>query len=81
MLFASGDKATPTSPMAPDRESGAIIKKGTAVVIVFSCNSCVGSSSIWPQTGVAEVNIAATVRPRKEMWKICFIVELPKLIK
>ena len=45
MLLASGDNATPTSPIAPERESGAIIKNGTAVVMVFSWSSCVGSSS------------------------------------
>ena len=33
--LASGEVATPTSPMAPDLESGEISKKGTAVVIVF----------------------------------------------
>ena len=34
--FASGDVATPTSPIEPPRASGAIIKKGTAVVMVFN---------------------------------------------
>ena len=40
MLFASGDSATPTSPIAPDLESGATIKKGTAVVMVFTAIQC-----------------------------------------
>ena len=33
--FASGVVATPTSPIAPDFESGEISKNGTAVVMVF----------------------------------------------
>jgi hypothetical protein len=33
--LASGDSATPASPIAPDRESGVIIRKGTAVGIAF----------------------------------------------
>ena len=33
--LASADVATPTSPIAPDLESGEINRKGTAVVIVF----------------------------------------------
>ncbi len=32
--------ATPTSPMPPPRESGAIVKKGTAVVMVVCFKSC-----------------------------------------
>ena len=38
-LFPSGERATPASPKAPDLESGAIIKKGTAVVMVLSCTN------------------------------------------
>src|SRR5690554_7903613 len=34
-----GLNAVPTSPNAPDLESGVICKKGTAVVIVFNCKS------------------------------------------
>ena len=33
MLLASGEIATPASPMPPERESGVMLKKGTAVVI------------------------------------------------
>src|SRR5947208_3443181 len=35
MEAASGEVAAPTSPIPPERESGAIIRKGTAVVIVL----------------------------------------------
>jgi len=31
--FTSGESATPESPMAPERESGVIFKKGTPVTI------------------------------------------------
>ena len=37
MELASGLVATPTSPIEPALESGAIKRNGTAVVIVFSC--------------------------------------------
>ena len=33
--LASGEVAAPTSPIEPDLESGVIIRKGTAVVIVL----------------------------------------------
>ena len=33
--LASGEVATPTSPIPPARESGPIIRKGTAVVTVI----------------------------------------------
>ena len=47
--FASGEIATPASPIAPDLESGAISKKGTAVVIVFNCKSnSVPPLEAWP---------------------------------
>ena len=37
MAAPSGVRATPASPKAPLRLSGAIIRNGTAVVIVFNC--------------------------------------------
>ena len=39
MLKASGVVAMPASPMAPDLASGAILRKGTAVVIVLISSS------------------------------------------
>ncbi len=36
MAFTSGEIATPASPIAPERESGVIFKKGTAVGIAFN---------------------------------------------
>ena len=39
MLFASGEIATPTSPIPPERESGVIFRKGTAVVITLLFSS------------------------------------------
>jgi hypothetical protein len=38
--FTSDEVATPTSPIAPCLESGAIVKKGTAVVIGFDSIAC-----------------------------------------
>jgi hypothetical protein len=35
LALTSGVKATPASPIAPERESGDIFKKGTAVGIAF----------------------------------------------
>jgi len=37
MELASGFEATPASPMAPALASGAINRKGTAVVMVLVC--------------------------------------------
>ena len=34
--LTSGEVATPASPIAPARESGAILKNGTPVVMVFA---------------------------------------------
>jgi hypothetical protein len=36
LALTSGDKATPASPIAPERESGEIFRKGTAVGIAFT---------------------------------------------
>ena len=36
IALASAPKASPTSPIAPDRASGFILRKGTAVVIVLA---------------------------------------------
>src|SRR5690554_6243035 len=49
-----GLNAVPASPRAPDLESGVICKKGTAVVIVFSCNSdaSLGLFPLWLNTAV-----------------------------
>src|SRR5690606_5976533 len=37
MALASGAVAAPTSPMPPERESGAIIRKGAAVTMELIC--------------------------------------------
>ena len=67
--FASGDKATPTSPIAPDLESGAINKNGTAVVIVFNCNE----KSCPPDAVVCPIELKATENA-KILVKRCFVI-------
>ena len=42
----SGVNATPASPKAPLRLSGAIMRKGTAVVMVFNCNCSAVSTCV-----------------------------------
>jgi hypothetical protein len=58
MEFGSGDVATPLSPIPPARASGAIIRKGTAVVMVL----------IWPRSESLN-ELAASERPARTRHK------------
>ena len=52
--LTSGDKATPASPIAPERASGEIVKNGTAVEIIFGEVVCASASVEKPENIINE---------------------------
>ena len=73
MEFTSGDKATPASPIAPERESGDTVRKGTAVgmaLAVLPLVLVVPEPTVWATTVVAP---NPTPKKHKVNFTKCFI--------
>ena len=89
MAFASGEVAAPASPSEPERASGAIIRKGTAVVMVFSCRLLMLNFFCCAETKKI-VNICAKkitgvidnseLKNKKRLYGTSFIIDYPKVI-
>jgi hypothetical protein len=78
ILLASGDVDTPASPMAPERASGAIIRNGTAVVMVLTL--CPKSSPYSCDTMFEVAKSNNNVKPLKDLKKNDLIIIVKNLI-